>query len=91
VQRVPVRIELDPQELKAHPLRIGLSTRVSVTTVDTSGPALAQRAHEKPVLTTDVYEMDNGDVKARIAEIIRDNTTESEAAANYTEAHSSLR
>jgi hypothetical protein len=43
------------------------------------------------VLTTDVYEMDNGDVKARIAEIIRDNTTESEAAANYTEAHSSLR
>ncbi len=79
VQRVPVRIELDPQELKAHPLRIGLSTRVSVTTVDTSGPALAQRVHEKPVLTTDVYEMDNGDVKARIAEIIRDNTTEGAA------------
>ena len=91
MQRVPVRIELDPQELKAHPLRIGLSTRVSVTTVDTSGPALAQRVHEKPVLTTDVYEIDSGDIKARIAEIIRDNTTEGTAPANYTEAHSSLR
>ena len=30
VQRVPVRIELDPKELAAHPLRIGLSTEVEI-------------------------------------------------------------
>ena len=30
VQRVPVRIELDPKELAAHPLRVGLSTEVAV-------------------------------------------------------------
>ena len=30
VQRVPVRIELDPKELAAHPLRVGLSTEVTV-------------------------------------------------------------
>jgi membrane fusion protein (multidrug efflux system) len=30
VQRVPVRILLDPQELKSHPLRIGLSAHVRV-------------------------------------------------------------
>jgi membrane fusion protein (multidrug efflux system) len=30
VQRVPVRIELDPAELKAHPLRIGLSMKASI-------------------------------------------------------------
>jgi len=30
VQRVPVRIALDPEELKAHPLRIGLSMVVDV-------------------------------------------------------------
>ncbi|MET0251634.1 MAG: EmrA/EmrK family multidrug efflux transporter periplasmic adaptor subunit [Novosphingobium sp.] len=30
VQRLPVRIELDPKELAAHPLRIGLSTEVEI-------------------------------------------------------------
>ena len=30
VQRLPVRIELDPQELEAHPLRIGLSMHADV-------------------------------------------------------------
>ena len=32
VQRLPVRIELDPAELKAHPLRVGLSMTVVVDT-----------------------------------------------------------
>ena len=39
VQRVPVRILLDPQELKAHPLRVGLSATVRVDLHDTSGSA----------------------------------------------------
>ncbi|MFL9879748.1 HlyD family efflux transporter periplasmic adaptor subunit [Herbaspirillum rhizosphaerae] len=30
VQRVPVRIALDPQEVQAHPLRVGLSTTATV-------------------------------------------------------------
>ena len=34
VQRLPVRIELDPKEVAAHPLRIGLSTEVEI---DVSG------------------------------------------------------
>jgi membrane fusion protein (multidrug efflux system) len=34
VQRVPVRIALDPADLKAHPLRIGLSMQVEVDTSD---------------------------------------------------------
>lgn len=34
VQRLPVRIELDPREVAAHPLRVGLSTEV---TIDVSG------------------------------------------------------
>src|SRR2546425_789428 len=32
VQRLPVRIRLDPQELAAHPLRVGLSINVSIGT-----------------------------------------------------------
>ena len=30
VQRLPVRIELDPQELEKHPLRIGLSMEATI-------------------------------------------------------------
>ena len=37
VQRVPVRITLDPKELAAHPLRIGLSTTVTVDTSHAEG------------------------------------------------------
>jgi membrane fusion protein (multidrug efflux system) len=32
VQRLPVRIELDPAELRAHPLRVGLSMTASINT-----------------------------------------------------------
>jgi membrane fusion protein (multidrug efflux system) len=32
VQRLPVRIELDPAELKAHPLRVGLSMTATIDT-----------------------------------------------------------
>src|SRR5580698_8456027 len=81
VQRVPVRIALKPEELREHPLRIGLSTRVSVETVNEDGPQLAQSAPEKPVLSTATYELDNAEIKARIAEIIRDNTREGAAPA----------
>ncbi|MGJ7506352.1 HlyD family secretion protein [Variovorax sp. GT1P44] len=42
VQRVPVRIVLDPREIAAHPLRIGLSVEVSVDTRGTDGPRLGE-------------------------------------------------
>ena len=32
VQRLPVRIRLDPEELKAHPLQVGLSMEVTIDT-----------------------------------------------------------
>jgi membrane fusion protein (multidrug efflux system) len=44
VQRVPVRVALDPNELRRNPLRIGLSADVSVDTSDTSGPLVAGSA-----------------------------------------------
>ena len=34
VQRLPVRITLDPQELHAHPLRIGLSMTADIDVAD---------------------------------------------------------
>lgn len=41
VQRLPVRVALDPKELAAHPLRVGLSMEARVDVADTSGKALA--------------------------------------------------
>jgi membrane fusion protein (multidrug efflux system) len=40
VQRVPVRIALDPKDLRNHPLRVGLSVDVSIDVADTSGQAI---------------------------------------------------
>lgn len=44
VQRVPVRIALDPHELGRYPLRIGLSVNAEVDTSNTSGPILGGRS-----------------------------------------------
>ncbi|MFT7724021.1 MAG: HlyD family efflux transporter periplasmic adaptor subunit [Roseateles sp.] len=52
VQRVPVRIGLDPAELRAHPLRIGLSMDVTVDTRDTSGAVLGTAAPAAPAYST---------------------------------------
>ena len=44
VQRVPVRIALDPKELRTNPLQIGTSTKVTVDTSDHSGAPVARTA-----------------------------------------------
>lgn len=41
VQRVPVRIAIDPRQLQQHPLRIGLSMSVEIDVHDQSGAAIA--------------------------------------------------
>ena len=50
VQRVPVRITLEPKELAAHPLRIGLSTTVTVDTSHGEGATLDQ-----PMVASTLY------------------------------------
>ena len=55
VQRVPVRVALDPQELAAHPLQIGLSMQVEVDTRERGGDRLPQLAQTAPAYATDVF------------------------------------
>ena len=43
-QRVPVRIALDPAELRRHPLRVGLSVAATVDTSNTGGGGLGRPA-----------------------------------------------
>jgi membrane fusion protein, multidrug efflux system len=72
VQRVPVRILLDENELKAHPLRVGLSTTVRVDLHDTSGLMMSTVVRNVP-LPTQPSAGDDPAVDARIASIIADN------------------
>jgi membrane fusion protein (multidrug efflux system) len=73
VQRVPVRILLDPEELKAHPLRVGLSTSVRVDLHDTSGPAITTTVFRNTPMPTEASAGDDPAVDERIAQIITDN------------------
>ncbi|MET0893392.1 MAG: efflux RND transporter periplasmic adaptor subunit [Pseudoxanthomonas sp.] len=74
VQRVPVRIELDPRQLAEHPLRLGLSMSVDVSVRDQSGPSLAAaRKDVKPVLSTAAYRKQLLDADALITRVIEQN------------------
>jgi len=72
VQRVPVRVALDPRELKSHPLRVGLSTTVSVDIRDTSGALIATQVRSVPIPVQATLGNDPG-VEARIAHILAAN------------------
>ena len=71
VQRVPVRIALDPKELAAHPLQVGLSMQVDVDTHQRTGDRLPQLTQNTPAYATAVFrsldEIADGRVKAIIA------------------------
>jgi membrane fusion protein (multidrug efflux system) len=73
VQRVPVRIALDPAALDKHPLRVGLSTAVKVDTHDRAGPMLAAAPVNAPVAQTDVYARDLAKAEAEADAIIAAN------------------
>jgi len=71
VQRVPVRIALDPKELAEHPLRVGLSMEAAVDIHDQDGKPLTEAA--EPATETAVYAGNLKDAEARIQAIIRAN------------------
>jgi len=73
VQRVPVRIALDPRQLASHPLRIGLSMHATVDVRDDSGEQLAHAPRLEPVLTTRAYDLDRREIAARIEQIVSEN------------------
>ena len=71
VQRLPVRIALDPQELEKHPLRIGLSMQADVSIKDDQGGQLGQAPNT--VYQTNVFDKYGDQADAEIARIISEN------------------
>jgi membrane fusion protein, multidrug efflux system len=80
VQRVPVRIHLNPEQLKEHPLRIGLSTIAEVDLHDQSGPALAQQPPQQASYTTQVYDRQLVEADQLIARLIHENSATGKTA-----------
>src|SRR6266700_3618836 len=72
VQRVPVRIALDPQELREHPLQIGLSMQVDVDTHERAGERLP-KVSRAPAYETRAFARTDQLADQRIAEIIASN------------------
>jgi len=73
VQRLPVRIALDPHDVKRHPLRVGLSMSAEIDVHDTSGALVssdvraARQADQKSAA-------DDPSIDERVAVIIRENS-----------------
>jgi membrane fusion protein (multidrug efflux system) len=73
VQRVPVRILIDDNDLIKSPLRVGLSATVTVDTTSRDGPVLATQAGDQPVGDTQVYTQDLEKANAEADAIVRRN------------------
>ena len=70
VQRVPVRIALDPAEVAAQPLQLGLSMRVEVDTETRDGKRLVAAQGQPQVYTTAVYADELAQADAQVRAII---------------------
>ncbi|MHB1947684.1 MAG: HlyD family secretion protein [Gammaproteobacteria bacterium] len=73
VQRLPVRIVLDPNEIAKHPLRIGLSMRVTTHTRHLKGDVLSKVPDQKPIYSTTIYDKQLANADKLINSIITSN------------------
>lgn len=78
VQRIPVRITLDPKELAARPLRVGLSMQVDVDVAHSEGTSLtaAMPARTVPAYQTAVFDNAGKEAEQRVAQIIAANSAD---------------
>lgn len=81
VQRLPVRITLDPHDMQKHPLRVGLSMNVRVDIRDEGGHLLPQQTVSAPRFTTDVYQNPLAEADKLVAKILHDNSKTVAASA----------
>lgn len=71
VQRLPVRISLDPETLKNYPTRLGISAEVNVDITNQNLPMLATLPSTKSVATTKVFDIDMHEVDKVMDTIIQ--------------------
>jgi membrane fusion protein (multidrug efflux system) len=73
VQRVPVRVALDPQQVAQNPLRVGLSMDATVDVRNQDGKTLADAPRAAPAAHTPVFSTQDGAAEAEVRRIIAAN------------------
>jgi len=70
VQRVPVRVALDPKEIVEHPLRVGLSMDAEIDVTKQDGKALADSARPAAMAKTEVFNSLDKGAEAEVQRVI---------------------
>ena len=73
VQRVPVRVTLDPQQVAQNPLRVGLSMEATVNVTDQSGKALADAPRAASNVQTQVFASLDNQANTEVQRVIAAN------------------
>lgn len=73
VQRLPVRVAFDPEEIQKHPLRVGLTCRATVDTRNHQGSMVPDSTKGSPLYITNIFEEEERGDKLLIAEVIAAN------------------
>ncbi len=74
VQRLSVRISLDPETVKKYPIRLGISAEVDVDITNQNLPVLAPIPSTKAVGTTQVFDIDLEAVNEIMDKVILENS-----------------
>ncbi len=80
VQRVPVRVSLDPKQLEKHPLRLGLSLKATVDLRDEEGEVLTPLEPTLPIYQTFIFQDQIYGVEGIIKRVLEENIN-----SNYDE------
>jgi len=73
VQRVPVRVALDPEQLARHPLRVGLSMTATVDVREQGGKTLADAPRANALTTTPVFATQDAGADEAVRRIVAAN------------------
>jgi len=87
VQRVPVRVALDAQQLAQSPLRVGLSMEATVDISDQSGKTLADAPRTAPSAQTPVYTAMDKEATAEVQRVIAANAASPMPATSMAIVH----
>ncbi len=73
VQRLPVRINLDPEQIKQFPLRLGLSVETNIDIHDTQKPMFPAVTPPIPIYSTDVFSKQENGAEELIERVMLEN------------------
>lgn len=73
IQRIPVKISLDPKEVADYPLVLGLTMATKIDTHNRNGLRLPAASAPQPIYKTDVYADELAGADEMIREIIQEN------------------